>query len=168
MKGLTATALCLCLLVGCSTAYQRHGFTGGFDETQLQSEMYRVSFKGNGYTSSERAADLALLRCAEITLQNGYAFFAIVDGQSATNHSSFTMPTQSYTTGNATAYRSGPNVNVYGNSTTTTYGGQTFMFSKPSSTNTIILLKDKSEAGGMVYDAKFLSNSLSAKYGVKN
>ncbi|MFO1311024.1 MAG: hypothetical protein U1F41_03060 [Burkholderiales bacterium] len=161
------TAICAALLVtACATAYQKQSFTGGFDETQLQPNVYRVTFKGNGYTSAERAADYALLRCAELTLQNGFAYFAIVEAGEGATTGSFTTPTQSYTTGSATAYGSGRTVNAYGQSTTTTYGGQTFHFSKPSSSNTILMVNSKDEVNGMVYDARFLYGSLSSKYGI--
>ena len=60
------------LLSGCATAYQPKGFTGGFSETQLDESVFQVSFRGNAYTSSERAADFTLLRSAELTIENGY------------------------------------------------------------------------------------------------
>ena len=41
-------ALCVAVLAGCATAYQPEGLTGGFDETQLDRNVFRVSFKGNG------------------------------------------------------------------------------------------------------------------------
>jgi hypothetical protein len=161
-----AELLCIGVLGGCATTYQKQSFTGGFDETQLQPDVYRVTFKGNGYTSSERAADLALLRCAELTMQSGFSYFAVVEAKDGFKRSSFTTPAQSYTTGSATAYGTGRMVNAYGQSTTTTYGGQTFHFSKPSSSNTILMLMGKNDVQGMVYDAKFLYMSLGAKYGV--
>src|SRR5437764_1386447 len=54
------------LFVACATPYQRHGFTGGFSESQLDENVFRVNFRGNGYTSPERAADFTLLRSAEL------------------------------------------------------------------------------------------------------
>ena len=48
------------LLVGCGTAYQKMGFTGGYTETQLGENIFNVSFQGNGYTSRERASDFLL------------------------------------------------------------------------------------------------------------
>ena len=166
MKLILMVVASVAVLAGCATAYQKQGFTGGFDETQLQPNIYRVTFKGNGYTSAERAADYALLRSAELTLQNGYSYFAIVEARDGSTQGSVTLPTQSYTTGSATAYGSGNTVNAYGQSSTTTYGGQTIHFTKPSSSNTILMLKSKDEIQGMVYDAKFLYGSLVAKYGV--
>jgi hypothetical protein len=159
-----AIALCAALLTACATPYQRQGFRGGFDETQLAPNIYRVSFKGNGYTGSERARDFALLRCAELTLQSGYGYFAIVDSQAAVRTDSFTTPTRSYTTGSATAYGYGNTATAYGQSTTTTYGGQTYVVSSPSAVNTIVMVRDQNELPVMTYDARFLIESLSRKY----
>jgi hypothetical protein len=158
------------IISGCATAYQQQSFSGGFDETQLDRNVFGVSFKGNGFTAPERATDLALLRCAELTLANGYRYFAVIDAQQRTKQSAFTTPTQSYTTGTAsgTAYRSGNAVygSATGSSQTTTYGGDTIVISKPSATNTIVLLKERNEIKGVTYDAQFLYSSLSQKYGV--
>lgn len=166
-----AFALIVCLTVAaCATQYQPRGLTGGFDETQLDRNVYRVSFKGNGFTSSERASDLVLLRCAELTLNDGYNYFAIVDAQQATKLSTFTTPTQSVTTTNAsgTAYQSGNTIygSVNGVSHTTTYGGETIVIAKPSATNTIVMVHNRSDIPAMVYDAHFLYDSLRRKYGI--
>ena len=67
------------ILSGCATAYQPRGATGGFSEMQLRHDVFQVSFDGNGFTSKSRAADFMMLRNAEITLENGYRYFVIVD-----------------------------------------------------------------------------------------
>lgn len=149
-------------LAGCASAYKSEGFGGGFSETQLDVNVFRVSFRGNGYTRAERAEELALLRSAELTLKNGFTHFAVIDSQSRERHGSYTTPTQSYTTANATAYGN----SAYGTAQTTTYGGQTIQFSKPSTTNTIMCFKGKPDIQGLVYDAQFLCNSLGSKYEV--
>ena len=46
----------------CATTYQSEGLTGGFSETQLDENIFRVTFYGNGYTGKERVTDFALLR----------------------------------------------------------------------------------------------------------
>ena len=46
--------------------------SGGFTESQLDTNVFRVTFKGNGYTSPDRAEDMALLRSAELALQHGF------------------------------------------------------------------------------------------------
>lgn len=151
------------VLAGCATAYQAQGLTGGFTETQLDRNVFKVTFKGNGYTASERAADFALLRSAELTLQNGYTHFAIVDGRQSASYGVMTTPTSSYTTGSVTAIGN----TAYGSARTTTTGGQSFIVAMPSSTNTIVCFNGKPENGMFVYDAQFLFDSLTSKYGIK-
>lgn len=150
------------LLSACATSYKADGFSGGFSETQLDTNVFRVSFRGNGYTRAEKAEELALLRSAELTLKSGFTHFAVIDSQSRERHGSYTTPTQSYTTANATAYGN----SAYGTAQTTTYGGQTIHISKPSTTNTIMCFTGKPDIQGLVYDAQFLCNSLGSKYGV--
>lgn len=152
------------LLVGCATAYQRDGFTGGYTETQLGENIFRVSFRGNGYTRGERASDLALLRSAELTTENGFRYFIVVESGADSSLSAHTTPAQSYTTGSAYGYGN----TAYGSATTTTYGGQTYIIRKPSATNTIICFKEKPEISGLVFDAEFVKKSLKQKYGVTN
>jgi len=149
-------------LSGCATSYQPKGLTGGYSETQLNPNIFRVSFSGNGFTGAEKAADLALLRSAEITLNSGFTHFVIIDGNSTESLYAYTTPAQSYTTANATAYGN----YAYGTANTTTYGGQTFIASKPKSTNTIMCFKGKPDYQGLVYDAKFVCESVGSKYDV--
>jgi uncharacterized protein YceK len=150
------------LITGCATTYQRKSYTGGYSETQLGENVFQVYFRGNGHTSSERAADFCLLRSAELTLQNGFRYFVIVDSEKHSDIGSFTTPSTSYTTGSA--YVSGNYAT--GSATTTTYGGQTIVFSKPSSINTIICFKEKPGINGLVFDARFVSKSIKEKYGI--
>ncbi len=155
--------VCLTVLLSAyATSYQAEGFSGGFSETQLDTNVFRVSFRGNGYTRAEKAEELALLRSAELTLKSGFTHFAIVDSQSHERHGSYTTPKRSYTTANATAYGD----SAYGTAQTTTHGGQTIHISKPSTTNTIMCFTGKPDIQGLVYDAQFLCNSLGSKYRV--
>ena len=77
-------------LSACATAYQPQGLTGGFSDTQLDTNIFRVSFDGNGYTNAQRAEEMALLRSAEITLKNGFTHFIIIDGRSTSEHGTLT------------------------------------------------------------------------------
>ena len=142
------------LLSACATPYQENGLTGGFTETQLDVNVFKVTFRGNGYTNRERAADFALLRSAELALEHGYSYFAIVDsGQHSTN-STYTTPSTTYSS--ASAYGN----TAYGSSTTS--GHHTYLISKPNATNTIICFKEKPQ--GFSYNAEFIRKSLRAKY----
>ena len=82
-------------LGGCATSYQKSGFSGGFSETQLSENVWKVHFRGNAKTTMERATDFCLLRSAELTLENGYKYFAIVDENSSTKSSTFSTPSTS-------------------------------------------------------------------------
>jgi len=163
MKHLILIAISALLIQGCATSYQGSGFSGGYSETQLDENVFNVSFRGNGYTGRERVADFTLLRSAELTLNNGFQYFAIIDANSYTSNSTYTTPTTSNTTGNA--YGSGNY--AYGSATTTTTGGQTYNISKPSSSNTIVLFKEK-PASVFTYNAKFIYKNIRQKYGIKD
>ena len=129
MKTLLTLILCTFLVQGCATGYQKNGMSGGYTETRLGENIFMVTFRGNGFTSSEKASDFALLRSAELALENGYSYFEIVDANSHISTSSYTTPTTSTTTANAYGYGN----YAYGTARTTTYGGQTYNISKPSS-----------------------------------
>jgi uncharacterized protein YceK len=160
MRNISSIVFLLALLSGCATAYQQQSFSGGYSETQLGENIFQVSFRGNGYTRRERASDFSLLRSAEVALEHGFRYFVIVESEKGSKLGTYTTPTTSYTTGSA--YASGNY--AYGNATTTTYGGQTYLISKPRATNTILCFKDKPETGGLVFDAQFVSNSIRQKY----
>ncbi len=148
------------LASGCATTYQQQGFTGGFSETQLRQDIYRVTFKGNALTSAERAADFTLLRCAELATESGYAFFMIIDGSHSTKISSHTTPTTTNTT--ASVYGTGNYAT--GTATSTTSGGQTYYHEKPRSSNTILMIHDQDAVTGVAYEADFIIRSLRNKY----
>jgi len=158
------------LLCGCATSYQNLSFTGGFTEVRLAEDVYRVTFHGNGYSSKNRAADLNLLRCAELTLEAGFTHFITVDSDEYVTNQTYYTPTT--TTGNFSA---NTRVTGYGNTAygstsgsfrSNTYGGQPITFKKPSSENVILMLTEKPKET-FAYDAMYLVKSLSASYGIE-
>lgn len=149
------------ILSACATAYQPKSFSGGYSQIQLGENIWRVSFEGNGYTRAERAADLSLLRSAELTLEQGYSYFALAGATSSAATGAFTTPTTSYTTGSA--YSSGGM--THGNATTQTFGGHMVFISKPTASNTIVMFREKPEAQFLVFDAKVICRGLSQQYG---
>jgi len=52
---------------------------GGYEETRLQGDVYRVSFRGNRYSPEEDVVDKLYLRCAELTLAAGYSHFEVTE-----------------------------------------------------------------------------------------
>lgn len=124
--------------------------------------MFRVNFRANGHSSPERAQDFALLRAAELTLQNGYSFFTIEGASDTVSQSVDSSAGQSFSTGT---------LNTYGGSTTyrgqTTYIlGETSVTRKPRSQVVIHCLREKPAGGGFAFDARFVQASLREKYAV--
>ncbi|MCA8890124.1 MAG: hypothetical protein KDA46_14915 [Parvularculaceae bacterium] len=50
----------------------------GYTQTRIEADRYRVSFAGDGATPPELVEDFALLRAAEIAVENGYDWFRVV------------------------------------------------------------------------------------------
>ena len=157
MKSMFILVLLSFISSGC-TSYQSQGWTGGYSEIQLSENVYQVEFNGNGYTRASRAADFALLRSAELTLEKGYRFFAIVDSANTNVAITTTSPTTTRTDGNLSS-------NGQFDARTTTTGGGTSTINKPTSTNTIVLYRDMPE-GILTYDAQITLNSILVKYDI--
>jgi hypothetical protein len=150
------------LLMGCVTPYQREGFRGGFSDTRLQENLFTVNFEGNGYCSRGRAQDFGMLRCAEVTLEHGFNFFAIADSSADEK---------------TTLYHSGGSAQTYGtmsssgntaSGTFNTYSspGYTVPISMPCVSYMIFCFKEKPEGKQLIFDASFLANSVRQKYGI--
>src|SRR3989338_8992498 len=85
--------LVISLSSGCATGYHKQGLTGGYDESRLKADIFRVTYKGNAFISQEKVQDYLLLRCAELTIDNGFSYFIILEGYDAVDISSYTTPT---------------------------------------------------------------------------
>ncbi|WP_421903408.1 CC0125/CC1285 family lipoprotein [Maridesulfovibrio sp.] len=154
------------ILAGCATPYQSDWINGGYTSTQLDQNVFVVSFKGNGFTKSDTAVDYTLLRCSELTLENGYKYFVIIDSSQDNKTSSYTTP-KTYRTDfnsrtNINNYGYGTSAYTYGTATTMESGGQTFTTSKPRIKNTIVCFKNK--PAGFAYNAELLNKSLKQKH----
>jgi len=151
-------------ITGCATTYQKDSFTGGFKETQLAENRFRVNFRGNAFISKDKVTDWALRRSAEVCLERGYSYFAVIDGNTTIDKSYIQTPTYATTTGfgNTTGSLYGNrytgNTSYTGNTTFT--GGQIINVKKPSASNLIDCFDFKPD-NIYVYDAKFIVNSIS-------
>jgi hypothetical protein len=76
-------SFCLVAIAACATGYQSRGFTGGYTNKKISDSSYFVTFSGNGYATKDRVWDFFIYRCAELTVQNGYALFMIPPAQAA-------------------------------------------------------------------------------------
>jgi hypothetical protein len=157
-------AVLLVVLAGCATPYQSKGFEGGYSESQLSENVFRVYFRGNAKTSAERAEDFTLLRSGEIAQDHGFQYFVIVDENSVSEVAgTYNIPTQTTTTANATAVGN----MAYGTAHSTTTGSLSIHMRKPSDRMTIVCFKEKPAVEGVVYESKFVVESLRAKYGMQ-
>ncbi|MCG3824025.1 CC0125/CC1285 family lipoprotein [Photobacterium damselae] len=86
-KTIFSIALAL-TLTACATPYQSSGFRGGFEESQLAPNVFEISFKGNAFISRETTRDYVLLRASELTINNGYKYFSIMNADNITDVSS--------------------------------------------------------------------------------
>ena len=144
-----------------ATQYKSVGFTGGFSEIQLDSNKFTISFRGNGYTSTERATDMCLLRCAELCKQNGYDYFIIADSKTEIRKSYYSDDTKSQSDFSVDNY--GNSTHIHGNTRTT--GGDITEIHKPGIRNTIICYKGQPKSDDIIcYKPTFLINSIKTKY----
>ena len=134
--------------------YQPTAYTGGYSSTQLDVDKFKVRFGCNGFTGASFCQNMALLRSAEVTIDNGFNHFIILNEDNSVSNSTYKSPEQSYTT----VYGSGN----YAYANTTTYGGHSYNISKPSTTNTILLIKERTNNS---YNAQIILNDMCGRYG---
>jgi hypothetical protein len=149
---------------GCATPYQSESLTGGYKSMKVQDDVFKVSFRGNASTRSEQTENFVLLRCAEVTLENGYNYFVIIDSNTAIRTSTLTTPVTANTSGMLM-----PIGNMASYHAQTTYsGGNTRIYQRPTTTNEIKCFKEKPEnMSAIVYDAKQIRDNLKQAYGIK-
>jgi hypothetical protein len=79
----TAAALCVLVVAACQTPtpYQPAATPNGdgYSTQQIESNRFRVSFKGNSLTNRQTVDTYMLYRAAEVTLQNGGDYFIVVN-----------------------------------------------------------------------------------------
>ena len=81
------------LALGCVTGHQSSdlGVTGGYSETRLAPDTWRVLVEGNGFSTRSEIEQFLMRRCAELTLEQGKRYFTLSDHDAWTD----TRPTES-------------------------------------------------------------------------
>ncbi len=175
---LIAVLSALVVLSGCETPYQPNGLLGGYSDTELAPDLYRVVIRGDDIATFERIQDFALLRASELTLRHGFSYFAIINERNATSVSSVTIPGHADTTVQGNGQNSG---NLYLNSNGASYSDtssaylnaqttytppQTYHRFSPQTELLVKAFKTKPD-GFFTFDAVFLQQSLKQKYRIK-
>ena len=96
MRFNTIIVMCLSIfLFSCSTGYRPLNDSGGYWDEIIEStpNRFKIGYDGNKWHSDpvnrkERVIDLALLRSAEVALENGFKYFIISDSQAYTETTS--------------------------------------------------------------------------------
>lgn len=70
--------------------------SGGYSEIRLEPNRFRVNFAGNSLTSRETVEGYLLFRAAEMTMQNGYDWFTIVDRNTERDARTYVEPDPLY------------------------------------------------------------------------
>lgn len=78
LAAIAAAGLAACAT---STPYQpaADGRGYGFSEQKIEENRYRITFRGNSSTTREMVENALLYRAAELTVQNGYNYFIVVE-----------------------------------------------------------------------------------------
>lgn len=160
----TIVVVCLVLsLAACATPYGKYGLLGGYTDSRIDENTFSISVDTNGFTSQQTTSMQALYRAAELTIENGFDFFVIVNDANNSTSMAMTMPGSS--TSNTT-------VNSYGSTayarTTTTYAPTAIMpLVFPNSTIIIKSFKGAKPDGVVnAYDAHAVMKYLGPQLGV--
>ena len=70
--------------------------SGGFSEMRVETNRFRVNFAGNSLTSRETVEGYLLFRAAELTVQEGYDHFSIVDREVNRDRRTYVEPDPFY------------------------------------------------------------------------
>lgn len=122
-KNILFIGLFAVLFSGCATSYQPSGMTGGYENSKLDANTHKVACSGNGFTAKSWAQNCFLYRAAELTNEEGYDYFIVVNQEDSTS--------ESYVT-NYSQYNSINTLNSY-----------TSTISKPTSSSMIKMFKGK-------------------------
>ncbi|AXI04232.1 CC0125/CC1285 family lipoprotein [Aquirhabdus parva] len=67
------------LLSSCATTPSSFAELGKYDQFKLNTNIFRVTYQARNESTAARAEEIALLKAAQVTVQNGYRYFEITD-----------------------------------------------------------------------------------------
>ena len=82
MSRVLVPAAAALLLAACATTPTVYGpaatpTASGYSEMKIQSDRYRITFRGGSNASAQHVRDLALRYAADVTLREGYDWFRV-------------------------------------------------------------------------------------------
>lgn len=84
---LLAILLPVVAFTGCATLYQKEGvFHNGYSDYQVSPDQFVVTFRANEHTPREKVMKYALKRASELTLQQGYRYFVVLEQMETGKH----------------------------------------------------------------------------------
>lgn len=80
--------LSIAALTGCETGYQdaSASLTGGYGSKRENKNLYGIWYAGNALVTEEKSSDMALMRAAEIALENGFTYLAVLTDETNKIH----------------------------------------------------------------------------------
>lgn len=73
--------LVVLVLTSCNStrSYQRaqSASSYGFHDKRISSNMFKITYNGTAFGDLQKTIDFCLLRCSEVTLENGFSFFTL-------------------------------------------------------------------------------------------
>jgi hypothetical protein len=139
--------------MGCATENVPASFFGGYQDTQLDSNLWIVNFHGNKFTSVQRSIDMALLHAADLSLKRSFPYFAVTSSSVEMSQVSIETPTMQFD------YYTGSGSTATGRNWT----------AKPGVTLGIIAFVEKpTGTNATIYDAAIFSKSIRTQYALKD
>lgn len=123
------------ILCGCSTGYHESSMFGGYSSNRIGYNSFWINFSGNGYTSSFKSNDLAILRAAEVCKTSGFNYFILTEGDTSFYQSATVTSLSTYSIRPGVSYSTGISTPIYTPSTSL----QIICFRKRPRTNLKVL-----------------------------
>lgn len=89
------------VFAGCSTDYgpSTKSAAGGYEESRIADDVFRVEFHGNAFTSKKKARQCAMRRAAEVAMEHNYSYFSVIGENDDTGRKNVDFGTNYHTTG---------------------------------------------------------------------
>lgn len=88
------------MLVGCATPYAPHQLVVGYSHVRIQNDVFRIVFDGNAYVHKSAVDYYAVVRAAELTVQNGREYFHVLAADTDVKTTNVFIAGQTFATSN--------------------------------------------------------------------